>query len=87
MQKQNNFSFRYLKKVAKIKPLFILDIFVKITTHSHRHTFITRAKEKGVAEHVLQTWVGHEIGSKMTSSIYTHIDKTFENKCVDIMNL
>lgn len=58
-----------------------------ITTHSLRHTFITRAKEKGVAEHILQSWVGHEIGSKMTSSIYTHIDKTFENKCVDLMNI
>ncbi len=44
----------------------------KITSHDLRHTFITNCKLKNIPEHVIQTWVGHKIGSKVTSSIYTH---------------
>lgn len=50
----------------------------KYVPYELRHTFITRCKEKNIPEHVIQSWVGHEIGSKVTSQVYTHFDKTNE---------
>lgn len=44
----------------------------EIFMHDLRHTFITNCKLKNIPEYVIQTWVGHKIGSKVTSSVYTH---------------
>lgn len=44
----------------------------KFSIHSLRHTFITNCKNENIPEHIIQQWVGHQIGSKVTSTVYTH---------------
>ena len=44
----------------------------KITLHDLRHTFITNCQNENIPEHIIQAWVGHEIGSKVTKQVYTH---------------
>lgn len=44
----------------------------KYTIHSLRHTFITKMREADIPLHVLQSWVGHTIGSSVTTAVYTH---------------
>lgn len=44
----------------------------KYTPHSLRHTFVTKCKEAGIPEHIIQSWVGHNIGSRITNAVYTH---------------
>lgn len=58
----------------------------KYVPYELRHTFITRCKEKNIPEHIIQSWVGHEIGSKVTSQVYTHFDKTNEKFYIDMLN-
>ncbi len=58
----------------------------KITTHNLRHTFITRCQENNIPLYVVQSWVGHEKGSVITTKIYTHLNKETNNKFVDIIN-
>lgn len=48
----------------------------KYTIHSLRHTFITTCQEKLIPLHVIQSWVGHVIGSKITTGVYTHKRET-----------
>ena len=48
----------------------------KYTIHSLRHTFITTCQEKLIPLHVIQSWVGHVIGSKVTTGVYTHKRET-----------
>lgn len=62
-----------IKKIMNIKEL---------TPKSLRHTFITRMNEKNIPEHILQKWVGHEIGSKMTKMVYTHNDNMVEQEII-----
>lgn len=45
-----------------------------ITTHILRHTFITRCQEKKIPIYIIQSWVGHEKGSVVTTKIYTHLN-------------
>lgn len=47
----------------------------KYTIHSLRHTFITNCQDNRIPEHIIQNWVGHVIGSKVTKSVYTHIQE------------
>lgn len=60
------------------------------TTHELRHTFITRCEEQNIPEHIIQKWVGHEIGSLVTKKVYTHIDNEVSiinsNKINDLFN-
>lgn len=46
----------------------------KISIHDLRHTFITNCQNKGIPEYVIQSIVGHEIGSKVTRQVYTHFN-------------
>lgn len=57
-----------------------------ITIHELRHTFITRCKEAGIIENVVQLWCGHTLGSKMTSQVYTHINNEYNNECIEKFN-
>ena len=63
----------------------------KYTPHSLRHTFITRCQEANIPLHIIQNWVGHNIGSKVTNAVYTHTREVamLENaqKINDYMNL
>jgi len=58
----------------------------KITVHELRHTFITRCHEKDVDELIIQKWVGHAKGSRMTKAVYTHIADDAERKYIEQMN-
>lgn len=57
-----------------------------LTPHELRHTFITRCKELNIIEPIIQKWVGHTIGSKVTSKTYTHINDEQVIKYIDIFN-
>lgn len=56
------------------------------TMHSLRHTFITKCKEKNIPEHIIQSWVGHEIGSSVTREVYTHLRDNAELENIKKMN-
>ena len=83
---------RIFEKVntAKIKRLFAelqeKAELPKITIHELRHTFITRCHEKGIDEMIVQRWVGHQIGSRMTKAVYTHISNDKELEYIEKVN-
>lgn len=54
--------------------------------HSLRHTFITRCQENNIPLHIIQKWVGHVTGSKVTNEVYTHIRENAEQKNYNILN-
>lgn len=54
--------------------------------HSLRHTFITNCQEKQIPLHIIQKWVGHNIGSKVTSQVYTHTRELAERENIEKMN-
>ena len=58
----------------------------RMTIHELRHTFITRCHEKGINELVIQKWVGHAKGSRMTKAVYTHINNEAELKSIKLLN-
>ena len=57
-----------------------------ITTHILRHTFITRCQELNIPLFVVQSWVGHEKGSVVTTKIYTHLNEETNLKYTNILN-
>ena len=60
---------KYFKEILKDSQLPS-----EISIHDLRHTFVTNCKNKNIPEHIIQSWVGHEIGSKVTSAVYTHVN-------------
>lgn len=56
------------------------------TIHSLRHTFITKCQEANIPLHIVQRWVGHNIGSKVTNAVYTHTRETAELENIEKMN-
>ena len=58
----------------------------KFTIHELRHTFITRCHEKKIDEMIVQKWVGHQIGSRMTKAVYTHISNDAEQGFIELLN-
>lgn len=58
----------------------------KLTIHELRHTFISWCRDNGVPEHVVQKWVGHQIGSKVTSQVYTHVLDETSKRFSDLLN-
>lgn len=79
-----NFSYSVPQKHIKIicRELNIREI----SPHDLRHTFITNCKNKQIPEHIIQTWVGHKIGSIVTSTIYTHANEEDSKKYIDKVN-
>lgn len=57
-----------------------------LTIHELRHTFVTRCQEKQIPLHIIQKWVGHKKGSKVTTSVYTHVSNEVEQNYVDVIN-
>lgn len=57
----------------------------KINLYDFRHTFITRSKECGVPEEVVQTWVGHSART-LTGKTYTHFSDAFMLKEAEKLN-
>ena len=75
IEKSNNFIFSFNTKKAQNIFKEILkesNIDLSFRIHNLRHTFITNCKNLNIPEHIIQTWVGHQIGSKITSQVYTH---------------
>ncbi len=62
---------QYLSRFNKVMKQ--LDFRQEITPHYTRHTFITKAKSRGVNmnDYILKLIVGHEIGD-LTEHVYTH---------------
>ena len=58
----------------------------RLTVHELRHTFISRCHEKHIDEIIVQKWVGHAIGSRMTKAVYTHVADEAELRYIDILN-
>jgi len=58
----------------------------KYTIHSLRHTFITKCQEKQIPLHIIQKWVGHNIGSTVTNQVYTHTRELAELENIEKMN-
>jgi integrase len=58
----------------------------KFVIHELRHTFITRCSEKKIDEIIVQRWVGHQIGSRMTKAVYTHISNNKEQEFIELVN-
>lgn len=57
-----------------------------IKTKDLRTTFITRCQENNIPEFIIQSWVGHKIGSKVTSSVYTKHNPEIDFKYINIFN-
>jgi len=58
----------------------------QFTIHELRHTFITRCHERKIDEMIVQKWVGHQIGSRMTKAVYTHISNDKEQEFIQLLN-
>jgi len=69
------FNFSYYIPQKKLKEIVKITGIRNISLHDLRHTFITNCKNKEIPEHIIQSWVGHIIGSSVTSKIYTHVNK------------
>lgn len=80
------FSITYYTAVKSFKKLLQKHNLPNISLHDLRHTFITNCKNAEIPEHIIQTWVGHQIGSKVTSSIYTHITEDVNLSNIDKLN-
>ncbi len=78
-----NFSHKICEK--KFKELSN-NLSQKYTIHSLRHTFITKCQEKQVPLHIIQKWVGHNIGSQVTNQVYTHTRDVAEFENIEKMN-
>lgn len=66
-----NKPYRFIKKVLPNHKL-----------HDLRHTFATKALEKGVPMKILQTWLGHS-NYNTTADIYTHVtDKASQDYAI-----
>jgi len=70
----------------RIKELCRVCNLPQLTIHELRHTFITRCHEKNIDEIVVQKWVGHAIGSRMTKAVYTHTTDDKEQEYINILN-
>lgn len=57
-----------------------------LKTKDMRTTFITRRSEENIPEFVIQSWLGHKIGSKATKQVYTKFNEEDNYKYIDILN-
>lgn len=51
-----------------------------------RSTFITNCMNKNIPLHIIQSWVGHEIGSIVTTSIYTSHNEEADKEYIETIN-
>ena len=56
------------------------------TIKTLRFTFITKCQEANIPEHIIQKWVGHEIGSQVTKKVYTKVRQQAEVENIKIYN-
>lgn len=75
--KQHELIMKEIKQKSQIPNLKTKDM---------RTTFITRCSEENIPEFVIQSWVGHKIGSKVTKQVYTKFNAEDNYKYIDILN-
>lgn len=46
--------------------------------HELRHTFITRCQECGISRELTSLWAGHKADNTMTSNVYTHFSREYQ---------
>ena len=56
------------------------DHFIGCTVKDLRHTFISRAREAGNENELVNLWTGHLPGKNMAANIYTHYSFAFQKK-------
>jgi len=49
-------------------------------------TIQNRESKQNIPRYIVQSWVEHKIGSKVTEAIYTKTNKDVDNKYIDILN-
>ncbi len=74
LKEKRIFNLSYYTARETLKQIINKTNLPNISLHDLRHTFITNCKNENIPEHIIQSWVGHEIGSKVTSQVYTHIN-------------
>lgn len=80
------FNITYNVPQKHLKKIITIANIRNISSHDLRHTFITNCKNKNIPEHIIQSWVGHTIGSKVTNEIYTHVNFEDTHKFIEKMN-
>lgn len=75
--KQVELILKEIREKSKIENLKLKDM---------RSTFITRCKELNIPTHIIQSWVGHSIGSKVTDLVYTKHNNDVDNLYIDLLN-
>lgn len=86
-KKPNDFIFDIKNtKISESLKGITKDLNIKITPHILRHTFITRCQENNVPLYVIQSWVGHERGSVVTTKVYTHLNEETVVRYTTLMN-
>lgn len=79
---QENLSFS-VDRLSRVVPKFLPNH----TTHHLRHTFITRAVEFEIPEHLIKLWVGHSKDRRnITGSVYTHFSEEFQLAQIEKIN-
>ena len=58
---------------------------IKFRPHDLRHTFITKARDKGIDIHVVMNWCGHA-SERMILQIYDHPDENREKDAISLMD-
>ena len=79
------FNFTYKVAQSNLKSI-IKNKLPDISIHDLRHTFITNCQNLNIPEHVIQSIVGHEIGSKVTKQVYTHFNLQDNLSYLDKLN-
>ena len=80
------YRFNWDTFYTKLRNLLERNGLPQLTVHQLRHTFISRCHEKRIDEIVVQRWVGHAIGSRMTRAVYTHVSDDAERKYIELLN-
>ncbi len=82
----------YVKKINKREELLAAKekrdpvVFERITPHTLRHTFATRAFESGIPPKVVQQILGHS-SLEMTMDLYTHVTEDVQSKEIQKLNM
>ena len=58
---------------------------IRFRPHDLRHTFITKARDKGIDIHIVMNWVGHS-SEKMILQIYDHPSADRETAAIGLMD-
>lgn len=81
------FNYTYSVPQKHLKKIAVACNLRDISPHDLRHTFVTNCKLKNIPEHIIQSWIGHKIGSLVTSTVYTHSNEEDTTEFIDKMNV